>query len=102
MPTSEARVTPTIAVSQPKPTPTPTPKQTCPPTVQYGSTGSWVKALQQELNARGIKDQDGKALVVDGEFGPRTRYAVESWQKHARIQVDGIVGPITWNTLGKC
>jgi serine/threonine protein kinase len=103
-PISGATVTPTVAVSQPKPTPTPTPtpKRACPPTVQDGSTGSWVKVLQQELNARGMKDQDGKALVVDGSFGPRTRYAVESWQKHARIQVDGIVGPITWHTLGKC
>jgi serine/threonine protein kinase len=101
-PTPGASITATATVPKPKPTPTPTPKPTCPPTQEYGSTGSWVKVLQQELSARGMKDQDGKTLVVDGEFGPRTRYAVESWQKHASIQVDGIVGPITWHTLGKC
>lgn len=104
-PTSPSRPTPT---SPPRPTPTspprptPTPKPVCPPQVQNGSTGSWVTVLQQELNARGMKDQDGKALEVDGEFGPRTEYAVKRWQTLQHIEVDGEVGPITWHTLGNC
>lgn len=86
----------------PKPTPTATPKPVCPPTIQSGSTGSWVKTLQQELNARGMKGADGKTLSVDGDFGPNTQYAVKNWQTREKIAVDGIVGPITWHTLGNC
>jgi hypothetical protein len=84
------------------PPPTPTSKPVCPATIQSGSKGSLVKTLQQNLNSRGIKDQDGKTLVVDGDFGPKTLYAVKSWQKHAKITVDGIAGPQTWHSLGHC
>ncbi|GHO78889.1 hypothetical protein KSD_66600 [Ktedonobacter sp. SOSP1-85] len=84
------------------PRPTPTPKPVCPPLIQYGSTGSWVKTLQQELNARKMLDQNGHALAVDGDFGTNTQYAVKEWQTKEHIQVDGQVGPITWHTLGNC
>jgi hypothetical protein len=84
------------------PRPTPTPKPVCPPLIQYGSTGSWVSTLQQELNARHMLDQNGHALAVDGDFGVNTQYAVKEWQTKEHIQVDGQVGPITWHTLGNC
>ncbi|EFH84199.1 peptidoglycan-binding domain-containing protein [Ktedonobacter racemifer] len=84
------------------PRPTPTPKPVCPPLIQYGSTGSWVRTLQQELNARNMRDQNGHALAVDGDFGVNTQYAVKEWQTKEHIQVDGQVGPITWHTLGNC
>ncbi|GHO94500.1 hypothetical protein KSF_045480 [Reticulibacter mediterranei] len=100
-PTPTPRPTPT-PTPKPKPTPTPTPKPVCPATIQSGSTGSLVKTLQQDLNSRGMKGQDGKALAVDGDFGPNTQYAVKSWQKKAGIDVDGIVGPQTWHSLGHC
>jgi len=61
-----------------------------------------VWTLQQDLNSRGIKGQDGKALAVDGDFGPNTLYAVKTWQKRAGIEVDGQVGPQTWHSLGHC
>jgi serine/threonine protein kinase len=96
-PTPEPADTPT-----PKPKATPTPKPACPPIIQYGSKNSWVKTLQQDLNKRGMKDSAGKALVVDGDFGANTQYAVKSWQKHAKIEVDGVVGPETWHSLGHC
>lgn len=101
--TPRASSTPKPApTATPKPTPTATPKLVCPPTIQYGSTGSWVKTLQQELNARGMKGADGKTLTVDGDFGSNTQYAVKSWQTREKIGVDGVVGPITWHTLGNC
>src|SRR5262249_47029415 len=100
-PTPSPAPTPT-PTSAPAPTHTPTPKPVCPPTLQSGSTGSWVKTLQQDLNNRGMKDSAGHVLVVDGDFGPKTQYAVESWQKQANIAVDGIVGPQTWHSLGRC
>jgi peptidoglycan hydrolase-like protein with peptidoglycan-binding domain len=63
--------------------------------VQRGSTGSAVRAVQHSLRfAYGFT-----SLAVDGIFGPRTQAAVRSFQSRFRIGVDGIVGPITWNTL---
>ncbi len=94
--------TPTPSPTPVPPKPTPTPKPVCPPTVQSGSTGTWVKTLQQDLNSRGITDQNGKALAVDGDFGPLTLYAVKTWQRKAGTTVDGVVGPLTWHTLGRC
>ncbi|MEV6103516.1 penicillin-insensitive murein endopeptidase [Streptomyces sp. NPDC051940] len=63
-------------------------------TVQSGSNGSAVKALQYQLNAK-----RGAGLVVDGAFGPATDSAVRSFQSHAGIGVDGVVGPTTWKNL---
>jgi hypothetical protein len=101
-PTPTPTPVPPTPTPTPKPKPTPTPKPVCPATIQSGSKGSLVKTLQQDLNNRGIKGQDGKALAVDGEFGPNTLYAVKTWQKSAKIDVDGIVGPQTWHSLGHC
>ncbi len=98
-PTSQSAPTPP---PPPTPAPTPTPKPVCPPTVQSGSTGTWVKTLQQDLNSRGMTDQNGNPLTVDGDFGPMTLYAVKTWQRKAGTTVDGVVGPLTWHTLGHC
>lgn len=35
-------------------------------------------------------------IVVDGDFGPMTEQAVQEFQLNQAIEVDGIVGPITW------
>jgi serine/threonine protein kinase len=103
--------TPIPISSVPTPTPvlTPTPTATtstlasqCPPTIQKGSQGSWVKTLQQDLNTQGWRDQDGEALLVDGDFGSKTEYAVKSFQEKNAPPVDGIVGPVTWAALGHC
>jgi peptidoglycan hydrolase-like protein with peptidoglycan-binding domain len=63
--------------------------------VQNRSTGSAVAGVQHSLRfAYGFK-----SLSVDGIFGPMTNAAVRSFQTKFKIGVDGIVGPITWNTL---
>jgi hypothetical protein len=56
-----------------------------------------VKKVQDRLNALGYKP----ALVEDGDFGAKTLAAVKWFQKRERIQVDGIVGPVTWGRLFK-
>ncbi len=61
--------------------------------VQSGDAGGYVKAAQRLLN------RFGYGLTVDGSFGPRTRDAVRSFQSAKGLAVDGIVGPITWQTL---
>jgi peptidoglycan hydrolase-like protein with peptidoglycan-binding domain len=63
-------------------------------TVQQGSTGPAVKALQAQLNKK-----RRLSLAVDGNFGPATKSAVQAFQSHAGIGADGVVGPVTWRNL---
>ena len=69
--------------------------------LKKGSKGEQVKTVQRILRMRGWKDGNGKALEIDGSFGPATEYAVKSFQKGKGIGVDGIVGEKTWNKLLK-
>ncbi|MFJ9927990.1 GH25 family lysozyme [Streptomyces misionensis] len=62
-------------------------------TVQQGSSGPAVQAVQSQLDAR------GSALTVDGSFGPATDSAVRSFQSAHGLTVDGIVGSNTWQSL---
>lgn len=62
-------------------------------TTKQGSTGSAVIALQRQLNAH------GQHLVTDGNFGPLTRAATESFQRSKGLTVDGVAGPQTWVNL---
>ena len=64
------------------------------PTVRRGDTNSAVKALQAQLNAK-----RNAGLTVDGNFGAGTEAAVKSFQSHAGLGADGIVGPTTWKNL---
>ena len=61
--------------------------------VQLGSTGSAVRAVQQNLNVFGA------GLAVDGIFGPLTQAAVRNFQEAHGLVGNGIVGPRTWNML---
>jgi len=63
--------------------------------VQRGSTGNAVRAVQWSLrNVYGFHN-----LAVDGIFGQATQNAVIRFQSRFHIVADGIVGPVTWNTL---
>lgn len=74
----------------------------CPPTISEGSTGQWVKDLQNTLNNDGWRDPNGKKLVVDGIFGSLTLFVVRNFQSIYAPPADGIVGPHTWHALGYC
>jgi peptidoglycan hydrolase-like protein with peptidoglycan-binding domain len=65
------------------------------PVLKEGATGSAVVHLQQRLNAFGAH------LATDGNFGPATLAAVESFQRSHGLSVDGVVGPATWNALNQ-
>jgi peptidoglycan hydrolase-like protein with peptidoglycan-binding domain len=69
-----------------------------PPTLNQGSSGSTVSALQTALNeGRGdFAPATNPVLTVDGDFGPHTKAAVEGTQQQGGIPVDGIVGLQTW------
>ena len=86
------------------------PHTSCPPTLRQGSTGSWVKELQNQLNVDYYYyDFDNYPydfkpyLSVDGSFGPLTTNAVKDFQYiYTPTQIDGVVGPKTWHALGYC
>ena len=63
--------------------------------LSLGSRGSEVRSLQSVLNDRGFT-----AGSADGIFGPRTLGAVIAFQRHAKLWVDGLVGPNTKSSLG--
>lgn len=69
---------------------------TCPLTIQIGATGDTVKLLQQKLTGYNFPTK------VDGIFGNNTKKSVMAFQSHYHLQVDGIVGPKTWQKLGVC
>jgi peptidoglycan hydrolase-like protein with peptidoglycan-binding domain len=61
------------------------------PTLRRGASGEVVRQLQVALEALGYD-----VGAVDGEFGAHTETAVKKFQGDREIDVDGIVGPITW------
>ncbi len=63
-------------------------------TLQTGSSGPDVQALQQRLSDLGF-DPNG----IDGNFGPGTEKAVRAFQQANGLGVDGRVGPNTLAAL---
>lgn len=63
------------------------------PVLRKGSTGPWVKILQEDL----IKN--GYPMTVDSKFGDATRSAVIKFQADHGLTPDGIVATQTWNAF---
>lgn len=86
---------PTPAAPQaaaPKPETQPNPY----PTLKLGEKGDAVARLQRQLVTKGFLDAQ-----PDGAFGPMTEEAVKTAQKALGLEVDGVVGPATWQALLK-
>ncbi|GLG02096.1 hypothetical protein Alches_21370 [Alicyclobacillus hesperidum subsp. aegles] len=66
------------------------------PMLQYGTQGPSVAVLQNDLNALGFTV--GQAT---GTFDATTEAQVKAFQQANQLQVDGIVGPLTWGALAK-
>ncbi|MFI6765579.1 peptidoglycan-binding protein [Streptomyces sp. NPDC050355] len=60
-----------------------------------GDHGDRVREIQCLINLW----NGGSPLAVDGDFGPRTESWVVYFQDVRGLQVDGVVGPQTWNSL---
>ncbi len=58
-------------------------------TLKYGSSGTAVKVLQQQLG-----------ITADGAFGPQTRSAVQTYQAKHSLDATGVVNLATWLALG--
>lgn len=59
-------------------------------------TGSRSKDIQKALKNAGFY-----AGTVDGKIGPKTKRAIEEFQKAKGLKADGKVGPKTWAELEK-
>jgi subtilisin family serine protease len=83
------------------PTPPPSPVASCDPkspTLRIGSTGDKVSELQSHLTQLGFGELLG-APGIDGKFGSLTQNAVKAFQRDNSLQIDGIVGPMTWGAI---
>lgn len=66
------------------------------PMLKKGSKGDSVKALQILLAGYGYSLGN---CGVDSDFGSATENAVEAFQEDNGLEVDGVVGPMTWAKL---
>lgn len=61
--------------------------------VRLGDCGPAVEQIQSYLISKGF------SIAMDGRFGPATDAAVREFQTGSGLEVDGIVGPMTWMAL---
>lgn len=66
-----------------------------------GCAGPEVKTLQRILYAKGITDDDGKLISVDGDFGKKTEQAFKKLQKLLILEADGKCGKDSWPKMLK-
>lgn len=64
------------------------------PVLKPGLVGPAVARLQERLRVLGVYTG-----AIDGIFGRQTEAAVRQIQRRYQLQVDGIVGPSTWQAL---
>jgi peptidoglycan hydrolase-like protein with peptidoglycan-binding domain len=70
-------------------------------TVSEGNASNMVEAIQTVVKIYGAFHGYSACNpgTIDGIFGTNTFNAVECFQRHTGLSVDGIVGPNTWRTL---
>lgn len=67
--------------------------------LEMGDTGHYVIELQKYLNIISKKYSTIPNLRVDGIYGDKTESAVKEFQNIFKLEVDGKVDDLTWNTL---
>ncbi|MFI5794972.1 GH25 family lysozyme [Streptomyces sp. NPDC051677] len=68
------------------------------PLLRQGSTGLATLEAQCELNLA-TKHGSYSPIAVDGSFGPGTAERVQTFQRCAGLTADGEIGPLTWAAL---
>lgn len=68
------------------------------PVIRYGSRGDFVVMLQKKLIEKGY---DVGKMGADGSFGLETLNALKKYQQDNNLDVDGVCGPKTWESLLK-
>jgi peptidoglycan hydrolase-like protein with peptidoglycan-binding domain len=67
------------------------------PTLEEGSYGEVIRALQTVLTSGAPGAWGTTPKVIDGDFGPLTKASVEAFQSWGGVPVNGIVGDQTWS-----
>lgn len=69
--------------------------------IPYKSVGGDVRTAQRILRELGYKDQNGKLIEVDGDYGKKSVYCMKNFQKGSgnKVELDGTVKEETWNHL---
>ncbi|SDY19862.1 Peptidoglycan-binding (PGRP) domain of peptidoglycan hydrolases-containing protein [Lysobacter sp. yr284] len=67
--------------------------------LRQGERGAEVRAMQETLNRLGYRDDQGRPLAADGDFGERSRQAVARFQRENGLREDGVAGPRTLDAL---
>lgn len=73
-------------------------QETDTPTIRLGSKGEAVSKAQRLLIER---KYDLGYTGADGDFGEYTEKAVKAFQEKCGLEVDGVIGPKTWEELVK-
>ena len=89
------------------PAPTPVPPPVSPPgmppypgaALRLGSTGENVRMIQRAINRLSSVFPELWRIPEDGIFGEETRDAIFTFQRITGLNIDGVVGPITWDRL---
>ena len=63
--------------------------------VARGVQGQAARHVQEALRARKYKGPNGKLIVVDGNFGEYSAYALLNYQRDNDLVADGFAGPVT-------
>jgi peptidoglycan hydrolase-like protein with peptidoglycan-binding domain len=64
-----------------------------------GERGPEIMKLQQDLVRIGSVDSEGKLLVPDDSYGPRTKQAVENFQRSVGLPVTGVADADTLRSI---
>ena len=67
--------------------------------VTTGAKGNVVRQLQGFLQVISRNNRSVPSVTVDGDYGPRTKAAVEAVQRLNGLEPTGQVGPVTWNAI---
>lgn len=70
-------------------------------TLKKGAKNKNVGEMQKALKKMGYKDQNGKSLLIDNWFGPKTQYALKRFQKAMKISQTGILDAKTKEAFKK-
>ncbi len=70
-----------------------------PDALREGSTGQGVYTLQLMINFLSEYYDTVPQVAEDGVYGPSTTSAVAAFQRAYGLPVDGVVGPLTWESM---
>lgn len=84
----------------PAPSPSPAPSGSISmPTLKKGDKKDEVTLFQMCMNDLGYKDQDRKALVIDGSMGSRSIYVLNLFKADNGLPVNSICDDATWQKI---